>query len=112
MGMGRGNSSLRTICIGALVLVLLAGVVFHHSGGAYDTIRVLYFALIIGFLVFATTARRLRGRNPGPGGVGGSWGDINRSGPSSRSGGSSSGSDSSTTDPSGHYNDPSAPTAG
>jgi hypothetical protein len=94
------------------VLVLLAGVVFHHSGGAYDTIRVLYFALIIGFVVFAATARRRRGRSPGQASVGGSWGDVSRSGLTSSPGRTASGNDSQTADPSGHYNDPPAPTTG
>jgi hypothetical protein len=111
MGMSGANSSLRTIRLGLLVLVVLAGVVFHHSGGAYITIRVLYFALVIGFVVFAATARRRRGRNPGQGSVGGSWGDINGSGATPNAGTTASG-DSPTTDSSAQYNDPPAPTAG
>lgn len=73
MGMGRGNSSLRTIRIGLLVMVILAGVVFRHSGGAYDTIRGIYYVLIVGFLVFAIVTRRRAGLSR-RGTAGGSWG--------------------------------------
>jgi len=62
MGMGRPNSSLRTVRLCLLALVVLAGIAFHHSGGVYDTIRVLYLALVIGFVVFAASTRRRRGR--------------------------------------------------
>jgi hypothetical protein len=74
MGMGRGNSSLRAIRLGLLVMVILAGVVFHHSGGVYDTIHVIYIVLIVGFLVFALATRRRGGRQPQGGTAGGSWG--------------------------------------
>jgi len=73
MGMGRGNSSLRAIRIGLLVMVILAGVVFRHSGGTYDAIRGVYYVLIVGFLVFAFVTRRRAGQSRG-GTAGGSWG--------------------------------------
>jgi hypothetical protein len=72
MGMGRGNSSLRAVRLGLLVMVILAGVVFHHTGGVYDTIHVLYLVLIVGLLGFALMTRRRR-QSPG-GTAGGSWG--------------------------------------
>ncbi len=75
MGMGRGNSSLRTIRLGLLVMVILAGVVFHHSGGVYDTIHAIYYVLIVGFLVFAIATRRRARQSPGGGTAGGSFGD-------------------------------------
>jgi hypothetical protein len=59
--------------LGLLVMVILAGVVFHHSGGAYDTIRALYLVLVVGFLAFAIMTRRRRSQSPG-GTAGGSWG--------------------------------------
>jgi len=82
--MGRGNPSLRAVRLGLLVMVILAGVVFHHSGGVYDTIHVLYLVLIVGLLAFALVTRR---RRQPPGGTsagswggtsGGSWGGVNR----------------------------------
>jgi hypothetical protein len=72
MGMGRGNSSLRYLRLGLLVMVILAGVVFHRSGGIYDTIHAIYYVLIVGFLLFAIVTRR-RARQSG-GTAGGSWG--------------------------------------
>jgi hypothetical protein len=71
--MGRGNSSLRYLRLGLLVMVILAGVVFHRSGGIYDTIHAIYYVLIIGFLVFAIATRRRARQSPG-GTAGGSWG--------------------------------------
>jgi hypothetical protein len=73
MGMGRGNSSLRMLRLGLLVMVILAGVVFHHSGGVYDTIHAIYYVLIVGFIVFAIATRRRSRQSPG-GTAGGSWG--------------------------------------
>jgi hypothetical protein len=76
--MGRGNSSLRAARLGLLVMVILAGVVFHRSGGVYQTIHVLYYVLIVGFLVFALATRRRRGSQPRGGTAGGSWGGTDR----------------------------------
>jgi len=76
--MGRGNSSLRAVRLGLLVMVILAGVVFHRSGGTYQAIHVLYYVLIVGFVGFALMTRRRRG-NQAPGGTpGGSRGGIDR----------------------------------
>jgi hypothetical protein len=71
--MGRGNSSLRYLRLGLLVMVILAGVVFHHSGGVYDTIHAIYYVLIVGFIVFAIATRR-RAKQSSGGTAGGSWG--------------------------------------
>ena len=61
-----GNKKFRGYWIGALALVILAGVVFHHSGRTYETIRILYYAAIIGMLVYRFRSRRqLMGRNGG-----------------------------------------------
>jgi hypothetical protein len=60
--------------LGALVLVILAGAVFHHSGGVYQTIHVLYLVLIVGFLAFALLNRSRRGKGSSTGTAGGSWG--------------------------------------
>jgi hypothetical protein len=91
------------------VLVVLAGIVFHHSGGVYDTIRVIYLALVIGFLVFAASARRRRGRNPSQGTAGGPWGGM--SGGQSPFPGSSQQPGSPQTDPTSRFDDPPAPSA-
>jgi hypothetical protein len=76
MGTGRGNSSLRAVRLGAFVLVILAGVVFHHSGGVYQTIHLLYLVLVVGVLGYALLARSRRGNRSPSGGVGGSWGGV------------------------------------
>jgi hypothetical protein len=65
---------MRAVRLGALVLVILAGVVFHRSGGVYQTIHVLYFVLIVGILAFALLNRNRRGSRPPSGTAGGSWG--------------------------------------
>jgi hypothetical protein len=76
LGMGRGNSPLRAVRLGAFVLVILAGVVFHHSGGVYQTIHVLYLVLIVGVLAFALLTRTRRGKQSPSGTAGGSWGGL------------------------------------
>lgn len=92
MGMGRGNSKMRAFRIGVLVLVLLAGVVFHHSGPTYDAIRILYYAFIIGFLVFAFRSRRQGVGGPPRNSLGNSWNRSN----SQRWGGMTNQTDSSS----------------
>jgi hypothetical protein len=57
-GMGGGNPRMRSFRIGALVLIVLAGVVLHHTGRAYEAIRLIYFALIIGLLFASFRGRR------------------------------------------------------
>jgi hypothetical protein len=76
MGMGGRNPAFRAVRLGALVLVVLAGVVFHHSGGAYNAIHFLYIALVIGFLAVSISTRRRRAGAPVQGGAAGSWGDA------------------------------------
>jgi hypothetical protein len=60
--MGYRNPTTRYLRIGAFVLVLLAGSLFHHSGGTYTVIRYAYYALIIGLLVMSFRSRRGLGR--------------------------------------------------
>jgi len=48
---------MRFLRLGLLVAVLVAGAAFHDSGPTYTTIRVLYFAVIIGFIGFALYRR-------------------------------------------------------
>src|ERR1700683_5503918 len=45
----------RAFRFGALAVVVVAGVAFRHTGRGYDTIRDIYFAVIIG--LFFTRAR-------------------------------------------------------
>jgi hypothetical protein len=66
-GMGYRNPTTRYLRIGALVIVLLAGAVLHHSGGIYNVIHVAYLALIVGFLVVGFASRRGYGRGVGQG---------------------------------------------
>lgn len=89
MGMGMGgrrNPSMRYLRIGALVLILLAGVVFHHSGKTYDSLRVLYYVLIIGLIAYSFRARRSIGQSGGFNSVGARFGRPGGQGWASRPG--------------------------
>jgi len=55
--------------VGLLALVILAGLLFHHQGHAYDAIRVVYYVFIVAFLLWGISMRR--GRGPLAGGRGG-----------------------------------------
>ena len=57
---GYRRSNLRQLRYGAIVLLLLVGVVSHHSGPTYSLIRYGYLALVLGLVV-----ARLRGRRGG-----------------------------------------------
>jgi hypothetical protein len=71
-----GRSALRYVRLALLILILLAAVVFHGHGKAYDTIHAVYFVAVIGLLGFAlftrSASRRGRmGNGPmGPGSMG------------------------------------------
>jgi hypothetical protein len=52
-----------------LVGIVVIGATLHHKGTTYDVIRVAYFALVIGFLVYRMNAR---------GGMGGRGGGFGR----------------------------------
>jgi hypothetical protein len=68
-GIGRGvNPRARALRFGALALVLLAGVVFHHSGSTYETIRVAYYIVIASFIFYAIRGRRGNQSRMGVGG--------------------------------------------
>lgn len=56
--------------IGILVLVLAAGAVFHYHGAAYWTVRGLYYALILSFVLTAVWRGKARQRGVGNGGPG------------------------------------------
>jgi hypothetical protein len=75
-GLGYGNRSpLRYLRLGLLILIVLAAVVFHGKGRAYDTIHDVYFVLIIGLLGFALFSRgRSRRNQMGGGPMGGPMG--------------------------------------
>jgi hypothetical protein len=70
-GFGSRNPQLRYLRLGALVVLILAGSAFHHSGPTYDAIRVVYYALILGVIGYAlyhrSGARRRGAGLPGPG---------------------------------------------
>jgi hypothetical protein len=59
--------------IGLLAAVIVGGLIFHHQGHAYDTIRIVYVVVVLGFLVWRLALRsgraprmRNRDRNQGP----------------------------------------------
>jgi hypothetical protein len=56
-GFGSRNPQMRAVRIGLLVAVVAAGAVFHHSGPTYTAIRIVYFAVVIGFIGFALYRR-------------------------------------------------------
>jgi hypothetical protein len=66
---------MRSVRLVLLVLVLGAGAVFHDSGPTYTVIRIVYFAVVLGFLGFALYRRSaakhhdptIPGGPPGPG---------------------------------------------
>ena len=74
-GFGYGNrgrnSGLRQLRYIALVALLILGTAFHHSGSTYDTIRFVYYGVIIGALVYGVQRRRGRpaGMRQGQGGA-------------------------------------------
>jgi hypothetical protein len=65
-GLGPRNPQLRVIRLGILVLVILAGVVFHHQGSTYDAIRVGYYVVLVAFIGYAFSARSRAKRGGGP----------------------------------------------
>lgn len=50
-------SNYRMLRIGLLIAVVVGGLIFHHRGHAYDTIRIVYIVLIVGFLVWRLAVR-------------------------------------------------------
>jgi hypothetical protein len=59
-------SNYRMMRIGLLIAVVVGGLIFHHQGHAYDTIRIVYVVVILGFLVWRVamrTGRIPRNRN-------------------------------------------------
>jgi hypothetical protein len=65
-GLGSRNPQLRYLRLALLAVVILAGLAFHHSGPAYDAIRIAYYVIIVGIIGFALYSRRgHRGQNPG-----------------------------------------------
>jgi hypothetical protein len=65
-----GNANMRYLRIGAIVVLLLSGVIFHHSGPVYDTLRFAWYGLVIGGLAYGLSRRRARGGQMGRGGFG------------------------------------------
>jgi len=53
---------MRTLRLVLLAAVLLAGAAFHHSGAAYTSIRVAYYAVIVGGIGFALWRRSVAKR--------------------------------------------------
>jgi Flp pilus assembly protein TadB len=45
-----------------IVGIVVVGITLHHHGPLYDVIRGLYFALIIGFVVWRLNRRRVHRR--------------------------------------------------
>lgn len=62
-------SNYRMMRIGLLIAVIVGGLIFHHQGHAYETIRIVYVVIVVGFLIWRIsmrTGRIRRNRNPGP----------------------------------------------
>lgn len=62
---------MRYLRVGALAIVLLAGLAFHHTGATYNVIRVAYYVLIgavIGYALYARSRATRRG-HPYSGGI-------------------------------------------
>jgi|GEM_PF-1393434 len=59
-GYGGGYRNVRYLRIGAIVALLLFGALAHDEGRAYDTVRLFYFALIIGLIAFSFRSRGAR----------------------------------------------------
>src|ERR1017187_2355586 len=64
-GMGRRNSSLRFLRLGALAAFLIGTAVFHVRGSGYVTLRVIYIVVIVGVLMASFAVRRRWGSGPG-----------------------------------------------
>jgi hypothetical protein len=61
-------SNYRMMRIGLLIAVVVGGLIFHHQGHAYDTIRIVYVVVVVGFLIWRISMRmgrppRIRNRN-------------------------------------------------
>ena len=73
-GMGRRNSSLRFLRLGALAALLIGTAVFHVRGSGYVTLRVIYIVVIIGVLTASFALRRRGGSGSGGRAGGGGMG--------------------------------------
>ena len=71
-GFGSRNPRLRVFRLGALAVLLLAGLAFHHRGSSYELVRGLYYAGIVGLLGYSLYRRRQAGP---PAAGGGGWPD-------------------------------------
>jgi hypothetical protein len=64
-GLGPRNPQLRVIRLGILVLVILAGVVFHDHGPTYEAIHIGYYVILVAFIGYAFYARSRATRGGG-----------------------------------------------
>lgn len=64
IGFGRRNPRLRLLRIGGLVLLVLAGAIFHHHGRDYQAVRGLYYVVIVVLLAASFMRRRGGSRWP------------------------------------------------
>jgi hypothetical protein len=67
-GFGSRNPQMRTMRLALLAVVLIAGFAFHDHGTVYTTIRVIYYAVILGVVAYALWHRspaQRRGGAPG-----------------------------------------------
>lgn len=66
IGFGRRNPRLRLLRIGGLVLLVVAGAIFHHHGRDYQAVRGLYYVVIVALLAASFLRRRGGSRWPAP----------------------------------------------
>jgi hypothetical protein len=63
-GFGSRNPQMRYMRFALLAVVLIAGVTFHHTGAVYTTIRVIYYAVILGGLGYYLWRRSVAKHDP------------------------------------------------
>jgi hypothetical protein len=64
-GFGSRNPQMRNMRLALLAVLLIAGFAFHDHGSAYTAIRVLYYVVILGVVVYAVSRRSLAKRRGG-----------------------------------------------
>jgi hypothetical protein len=64
-GFGSRNPQMRNMRLALLAVLLIAGFAFHDHGTVYTAIRIIYYVVIVGVLVYAFSRRSLAKRRGG-----------------------------------------------